>query len=108
VAEGGFDEAGGGESADEVGDELMLDLADRCAPMEFVATALEEDVLDKAVAVPLTSLSISSVGSRLTNSFCSNWTTTYGLACTEVTLRPRADMSLTWIWPLDDTGGPED
>ena len=53
------------------------------------------------MATPLTSLSDSSVGSRETNSFCSNWTTTYGLALEERTLRPRAEMSLTCICPLD-------
>ena len=36
-------------------------------------SAVEEDVRDNVlVATPLTSLSVSSVGSRLTNSFCSN------------------------------------
>ena len=35
--------------------------------------AVEEDVREMVlVATPLTSLSVSSVGSRLTNSFCSN------------------------------------
>ena len=32
------------------------------------------------VGTPLTSFSVSEVGSRLTNSFCSNWTTTKGRA----------------------------
>lgn len=41
-----------------------------------VARAVEEEVRDKVVATPLTSLSASSVGSLETNSFCSNWTTT--------------------------------
>ena len=41
-----------------------------------VARAVEEEFRDKVVAVPLTSLSVSSVGSLETNSFCSNWTTT--------------------------------
>lgn len=39
---------------------------------ERVESALEDDTRERAVAIPLTSLSISSVGSRLTNSFCSN------------------------------------
>lgn len=72
---GGLDDDDGPECKDEVGEDSVLDFpADRCGPI--VATAFEEEVLDKAVAIPLTSLSISSVGSRLTNSFCSNWTTT--------------------------------
>ena len=40
------------------------------------ARAVEEELRDKLVAIPLTSLSVSSVGSLETNSFCSNWTTT--------------------------------
>lgn len=40
------------------------------------ARAVEEETRDKVVATPLASLSASSVGSRETNSFCSNWTTT--------------------------------
>lgn len=64
--------------------------------------ALEELLRDKAVGVPLTSLSVSSVGSRLTNSFCSNCTTTYGRALTEETFSPRACMSLTCICPLEE------
>lgn len=60
-------EVGGGES-------LLGWVTDRWGAM--VPTAEEDDVLDRGVAVPLTPLSISSVGSRLTNSFCSNWTTT--------------------------------
>lgn len=38
--------------------------------------AMEEPFLDKFVAVPFTSLSSSVMGPRLTNSLCSNWTTT--------------------------------
>ena len=45
-----------------------------------VARAVEEEFRDKVVGTPLTSLSASSVGSLETNSFCSNWTTTYGRA----------------------------
>jgi hypothetical protein len=62
--------------------------------------AFDEPLRESAVAVPLTSLSVSSVGSRLTNSFCSNWTTTYGRPYIERTLRPRAEINFTWIWPL--------
>ena len=51
------------------------------------------------VATPLTSFSCSWMGSRLTNSFWSNWTTTYGAAWTERTRRPRAWISLTCSWP---------
>lgn len=58
-------------------------------------TAVDDPFRARLVAVPLTSLSVSSVGSRLTNSFCSNCTTTYGRAWIERTLRPRACMSLT-------------
>ena len=39
-------------------------------------SAVDEEVRERFVATPLTSLSASSVGSRETNSFCSNWTTT--------------------------------
>ena len=68
--------------------------------------AAEDEVRERVlVATPLTSLSVSSVGSRLTNSFCSNWTTTYGRETEERTLRPRAWMSLTWIWPRDGPDG---
>lgn len=35
-------------------------------------SAFDDVLLDKSIAVPLTSLSDSNVGSRLTNSFCSN------------------------------------
>ena len=35
-------------------------------------SAFEELLRDRLVAIPLTSLSVSSVGSLLTNSFCSN------------------------------------
>lgn len=38
--------------------------------------AVDEEFLDRFVGMPFTSLSYSSVGSRLMNSFCSNWTTT--------------------------------
>lgn len=68
-------------------------------------SAVDDELRERFVAKPLTSLSVSSVGSRLTNSFCSNCTTTYGRALGERTLRPRAWMSLTWIWPLD---GPDE
>lgn len=64
-------------------------------------SAVDEEFLDKFVATPLTSLSASSVGSLLTNSFCSNCTTTYGRARLDRTLSPLAEMSLTWICPLD-------
>lgn len=61
--------------------------------------ALEEERGLRATltAVPLTSLSNSSVGSLETNSFCSNWTTTYGRAWMLRTLSPLAEMSFTWI-----------
>ena len=59
--------------------------------------AFEDILLDELIAVPLASLSDSRVGSRPTNSFCSNCTTTYGRAYTLRTLRARACMSLTWI-----------
>ena len=55
--------------------------------------ALEEDWRER-VGVPLTSLSSSDMGSLDTNSFCSNWTTTYGRAWMVRTLRARAWMSL--------------
>lgn len=35
-------------------------------------SAVDEETRERLVATPLTSLSVSSVGSRLTNSFCSN------------------------------------
>ncbi len=41
-----------------------------------VVMELLELMRERVVATPLTSLSVSLVGSRLTNSFCSNWTTT--------------------------------
>lgn len=70
------------DEREDEGDVFVLDFpGGRDTPMALSAVrAFEEDVLDSAVAVPLTSLSVSSVGSRLTNSFCSNWTTTYGRA----------------------------
>lgn len=37
---------------------------------------VDEKPLGRFVGVPLTSLSVSGMGSRLMNSFCSNWTTT--------------------------------
>lgn len=64
-------------------------------------SAFDEEFLERFVATPFTSLSVSSVGSRDTNSFCSNCTTAYGLARDERTLSPRAWMSLTCICPLD-------
>lgn len=90
------------DERDDEGDVFVLDFP---AMALSVVRAFEEDVLERTVAVPLTSLSVSSVGSRLTNSFCSNWTTTYGRARMEDTLRLRADMSLTWICPLDVDDG---
>ena len=39
-------------------------------------SAVDDEVRERLIATPLTSLSVSSVGSRLTNSFCSNCTTT--------------------------------
>ena len=68
-------------------------------------SAVDDEFLERLVANPLTSLSVSSVGSRDTNSFCSNCTTTYGRALDERTLSPRAWMSLTWIWPLEGPPG---
>ena len=65
------------------------------------ASAVLDELRESGAAKPLTSLSDSSVGSRETNSFCSNCTTTYGRALDERTLRPRAWMSLTWICPLE-------
>lgn len=65
-------------------------------------SATEEVFRDMFVAVPLISFAVSSIGSRLTNSFCSNSTTTYGRACAVWTFTPRAEMSLTWIWPLGE------
>jgi hypothetical protein len=96
------------DDRDDEGDVFVLDFpGGRDTAMALSAVrAFEEEVLDRAIAVPFTSLSISSAGSRLTNSFCSNWTTTYGRACIDVTLSPRADMSLTWICPLDVADGP--
>lgn len=35
-------------------------------------SAVDDELRERLVATPLTSLSVSSVGSRLTNSFCSN------------------------------------
>lgn len=95
------------DAREDEGDVFVLDFpGSRDTPMALSAVrAFTEDVLDRAVAVPFTSLSVSSVGSRLTNSFCSNRTTTYGRACIEDTLRPRADISLTWICPLDVADG---
>lgn len=39
-------------------------------------SAVEEELRDRLVATPLISFSVSSIGSLLTNSFCSNCTTT--------------------------------
>ena len=95
------------DGREDEGDVFVLDFPGGRGPPTILSAvrALEEDLLDRAVAVPFTSLSVSSVGSRLTNSLCSNWTTTYGRACMEDTLRPRADISLTWICPLDVADG---
>lgn len=74
-------------------------------------TALLDDLLEESVrevAVPLTSLSDSGMGSRETNSLDSNWTTTYGRACTLRTFRLRAWMSLTWIWPFEGESTEEE
>jgi len=62
------------DDVDEDGEVLALPLlASKAAALEPIApsaeTALEEVVWEKLVAVPLTSLSVSSVGSRLMNSF---------------------------------------
>ena len=90
------------------GDVFALFVADRfaawtarelIAPSEF--SAVEEESRDRFVATPLTSFSDSWVGSRLTNSFCSNCTTTYGRAWIEWTLSPRAWMSLTCNCPRE-------
>jgi hypothetical protein len=84
---------------------LLLRFASWAAALEPIAPraeiALEEVWRERLTGVPLTSLSVSAMGSRETNSFCSNWTTTYGLACILRTLRPRDWMSLTWSWPLE-------
>lgn len=69
-----------------------------------VLRAIEEEARERFVGTPLTSLSVSSVGSLLTNSFCSKTTTTYGRALIDRTLRPLAAMSLTCIWPLEEAG----
>ena len=66
----------------------------------------DDDWRERLVATPLTGWSDSSVGSLETNSFCSNCTTTYGRAFDERTLRPRAEMSLTWICPLEGPLAP--
>lgn len=68
------------DETDEEGEELLLDfaflVASMAAALEPIApraeTALDEAGRETLVAVPLTSLSASSVGSRETNSFCSN------------------------------------
>jgi hypothetical protein len=69
---------------DEDGEELALPLslllASEAAALEPIAPsaemAPEEFVRETLIAMPLTSLSVSSVGSRLMNSFCSNSATT--------------------------------
>lgn len=69
---------------DEADDEGVIAARARAAasnalPMPIAPSALravEEPFLDILVATPLTSFSDSEVGSLLTNSFCSNWTTT--------------------------------
>lgn len=72
-----------------------------------VLRAMDEEARERFVGTPLTSLSVSSVGSLLTNSFCSKTTTTYGRACIDRTLRPLAEMSFTCIWPFEEAGAAE-
>lgn len=63
------------------------------------------DVLESGPALPLTSFSLSlAIGSRETNSLCSNWTTTKGRERCEDMFSCRAWMSLRWSWPRE---GPE-
>lgn len=71
------------DDTEETGDELVLDfrrlitsMAARDPMAPNADSALEEPLRDRAVAVPLASFSDSSVGSLLTNSLFSNWTTT--------------------------------
>jgi hypothetical protein len=72
------------DDTEEDGEELALPLSrllvSEAAALEPIAPsaemAFEEFVREGFVAVPLTSLSVSSVGSRLMNSFCSNSATT--------------------------------
>ena len=71
-------------------------------------SATEDAFRERFVAVPLTSLSDSAMGSRLMNSLCSNCTTTYGRASDERTLSARAWMTLTWICPLEAAGNRDD
>ena len=52
--------------------------------------AVEDETRERTVATPRASFSCSCMGSREMNSFCSNWTMTYGRACKEWTFKPRA------------------
>ena len=55
---------------DGVGCALLRALPCLLLALELIAPRAES--AERFVAMPLTSLSVSSVGSRLTNSFCSN------------------------------------
>ena len=70
-----FVEAGGCELGTRpfgVTDPFLLSAEARLPIALRVARAVEEEFRDKVVGTPLTSLSVSSVGSLETNSFCSN------------------------------------
>lgn len=77
-------------------------------PLEVRPIAFDELVRERGPAFPFTSFSESlEIGSRLMNSLCSNWTTTYGREWMDGTLSPRAWRSLTWSWPRDEVVVPE-
>lgn len=76
---------------------LLIPLVSRLPDSPRLGRASAELVLLRGPALPLTSRSVSlAMASLLTNSDCSNWTTTNGREACELTLRPRAWMTLTW------------
>ena len=93
------------------GDVLALFTADRFAcsiARELIAPralmAVEDGVREwelRVVATPRASFSCSWIGSRETNSFCSNWATIYGRAWRLRQRSPRAWISLTCNWPRE-------
>lgn len=97
LADGGADCRLRDDTASSYGRDLVI------APS--APSAVEDVLRDRTTGTPLTSFSVSLVGSRLTNSLCSNWTTTYGRARGDLRLRPRAWMSLTCSWPFDEDEG---
>jgi len=60
------------DEGDEVGEAPVLPFVCLAAIAPSAERAFDELLRERAVGVPLTSFSVSFVGSRLTNSFCSN------------------------------------